>query len=94
MAVLTTFKVNGEPDDLLAKKHEVIDPVFLDEGRANGLIEHVVVKTDDGLMMVNLWETLEGSEQTADKVRPVAEEAGLARPTDWTSYEIVQREGG
>jgi hypothetical protein len=95
MAVLTTFKIQGDPDELVAAKRERVDPIVEPIATANGRIEHITCKTDDGLLIVNVWETLEGSEKTAQEVRPKIEEeaAGedVPRPTDWTSYEIADR---
>ena len=74
---------------------ETIDPIVEPVARSNGAIEHIKVKTDDGVMIVNLWETLEGSEKTAEEVRPKIEEAmggqGPEGPEDWQSYEIADR---
>ncbi|HEX8065491.1 MAG TPA: hypothetical protein VF520_03075 [Thermoleophilaceae bacterium] len=91
MAVLTMFKIPGDPDELLARKQSELDPVFEPKARENGAIEHLVVKTGDGIMIVNVWETLEGSEKTAQDVGPVAREKGLPQPTDWSSFEVAQR---
>ena len=95
MAYLTTFRIEGDPDELLRFKQEVMDPKVAPAARENGAIEHIVVRTDSGLMIVNLWETIEGSEKTAEVARQAAQEAGGeagAPPRDWQSFEIVQRE--
>ena len=92
MAYLTTFRIQGDPGELLRKKNEHLDPISQPKARELGAIEHIVVKTDDGLMIVNLWETADGSEKMAEAVGPKARELDLPPPTDWQSYEIVQRE--
>lgn len=94
MAYLTTFRIDGDPDELLKFKQEVMDPKVAPAARENGAIEHIVVKTDDGLLIVNLWETLEGSEKTAEVAGQAAREAGedARPPRDWQAYEILQRE--
>jgi hypothetical protein len=94
MAYVTTFRIEGDPDELLKFKHEVMDPKVAPAARENGAIEHIVVKTDSGIMFVNLWETIEGSERTAEVARETAQAAGqeLSPPQDWQAYEIVQRE--
>jgi hypothetical protein len=94
MAYLTTFRIEGDPDELLRFKQEVMDPKVAPAARENGALEHITVKTDSGLMIVNVWETLEGSDRTAQVARETAEAAGeeLRPPQDWQSYEIVQRE--
>ena len=94
MAYLTMFRIPGEPDELLRFKQEQMDPIVEPAARENGIIEHIVVKTDAGLLIVNLWETLEGSERTAEIAGRAAQEADGpgGPPEDWQSYEIAQRE--
>lgn len=94
MAVLTTFKIKGDPDQLLPLMKETIDPIVEPVARSNGAIEHLKCRADDGVMVVNLWETLEGSEKTFQAVRPKIEEAVGAdapAPEDWQSFEIADR---
>jgi hypothetical protein len=95
MAFVTTFRIDGDPDELLKFKNEVLDPVIEPIARENGAIEHIACKGDGGLVIFNLWETLEGSEKAADAARDAIQSGGhedAPRPTGWQSYEIVQRE--
>ena len=93
MAYLTTFRIEGDPDELLSVKQEKMDPVVAPVAQENGAIEHIVVRTDSGIMIVNLWETLDGSERTAEVAGRAAQEHGMpgGPPQDWQSYEVVQR---
>jgi hypothetical protein len=93
MAYLTMFRIEGDPDELLRFKQEQMDPTVAPAARENGIIEHIVAKTDGGLMIVNLWETLEGSEKTAEVAGSIGRDGPGGAPTDWQAYEIVQREG-
>lgn len=92
MAVLTTFKIEGDPDELLAQKKEKIDPISMEKAREHGGSAHIVVRAEDGLQVFNIWESLEGSEKMAEEMRPVAQEAGMPRPTGWQQWEILQHE--
>ncbi|HEX8745485.1 MAG TPA: hypothetical protein VF712_20350 [Thermoleophilaceae bacterium] len=94
MAYLTTFRIEGDPDELLRFKQEKMDPIVAPAARENGAIEHIVVRTEGGIMIVNLWETVEGSEKTAEVAAKAAQENGMpgSPPQGWESYEIVQRE--
>ena len=92
MAIVTMMRIEGDPDELLKQKHEVIDPVREPLSAQNGGIEHIAAKTDNGLLIINVWEHEEGMEKVAAEVRPKAQAAGMADPTDWQQYEIVQRE--
>jgi hypothetical protein len=77
MAYLTTFRISGDPDELLKAKQEKMDPIVAPAARENGAIEHIVVKTDSGIMIVNLWETIEGSDRTAEVAGKAAQEVGM-----------------
>jgi hypothetical protein len=91
VAILTTMKLNGDPDELLRIKHEKLDPVTTELAGENGGLEHLVAKTDEGLLIVNLWESVEGMERMAAEVGPQAEKMGMPAPSEWHQYELVQR---
>lgn len=93
MTVLTSFEFKGDPDQLLKDKNEKVDPIFMDVAPDKGFIAHMVARSDDGLVVFNVWESLEASEKVADIVRPQAMALGLPAPTNWKVYELVQREG-
>ena len=59
---LTIMRLKGDPDELLQTKQEKLDPVARPKAREYGAISQAVAKTSDGLLMVNLWESEEGSE--------------------------------
>jgi hypothetical protein len=90
---VTTFKILGDPDEMLREKKEKVDPITTEVAPANGGIEHIVAKADDGLLIINVWENEEGMQKTSDAVREKAQELGLkSEPTDWHQYELLQRE--
>lgn len=95
MAVLTMFKIKGDPDQLLPFMQEKIDTIVEPVARENGAIEHIKCRADDGVLIVNLWETLEGSEKTAQEVGPKIQELGGEgdgpEQSDWQSFEIADR---
>jgi hypothetical protein len=64
MAYLTIARLDGDPHRLLAdyrRTSELMDGV----GRDHGLILHAGARTDDGLLIVNLWPSRDGSESAA-----------------------------
>jgi hypothetical protein len=91
MAILTTFKVTGDPDELLAIAREKVAPAANDIGPANGRISATIVRTDTGLMLVNVWETEEGMQRTAEQVGPIARDSGMPQQEDWQMYEVLDR---
>ena len=61
---LTIARITGKPDELLPlyrRSAEVMNGV----GRDHGLLVHAAAATDDGLVMVNVWPSPEGSEAAA-----------------------------
>jgi hypothetical protein len=93
MAILTTMEIHGDPDDLIVQHRATIDPVAQPLAEENGGISHTVVKTDEGIMILNIWETEAGMEAVAAGVRPKAEAAGLPRPQNWRQYEVLHHVG-
>jgi hypothetical protein len=79
MAYLTIARISGDPDQLLAdyrRASAVMDQV----GHDHGLILHAGAQTSDGLLLVNLWPSKDGSEAAAADPRRLAaiEQATLA----------------
>jgi hypothetical protein len=89
MAILTTFEVPGDPDEILAIQEEKVLPKAPELAAQNGGISNTVVQTDDGNMVVNLWESEEGIRKVADEVSPVAQEAGLEQD-GWRHHEVLR----
>ena len=61
MAYLTITRITGDPDRLLAGYRRSSDTMSA-VGRDHGLILHSAAKTEEGLLIVNLWPSKEGSE--------------------------------
>jgi hypothetical protein len=89
MSILTIFELHGDPDQLFSQHQETIVPLVEPIARGNGGLSSTVVRTDDGLMVVNHWESMEGMEKTSAEVRPKASAAGMPEPTNWRSYEVL-----
>jgi hypothetical protein len=47
------------------------------------------VRTEDGVMVLNLWETEQGMRRAAARVGPVARASGLPAQQDWQMYEVL-----
>jgi hypothetical protein len=89
MSILTIFEIHGDPNELFALEEEKIAPIVQPLAAENGAISNTVLKTDDGLMIVNHWENEEGMENVSAAVRPQALDAGLPAPTNWRQYEVL-----
>ena len=103
MQRLTIIRTPGDPDRLLETKRQHIDPVMERKAGDYGHILHVAARGPDGLVVVNLWESEEGSEQAAQdpeiqQARNALAESGVASgPPDFSHYEVVdfrQTRGG
>ncbi len=71
MAYLTIARISGEPGELLDGYRESA-ATMSDVGRDHGLILHAVAPIDDGIMIVNLWPSRDGSEAAATDPRRAA----------------------
>jgi hypothetical protein len=63
-AYLTIVRIDGDPEALLAG-YERSAPVMSGVGRDQGLILHAAARTDDGVLIVNVWPSKEESEAAA-----------------------------
>jgi steroid delta-isomerase-like uncharacterized protein len=90
MAVLSVMKIEGEPDDLIARLQTTIDPVAARKGPQYGGISSTVVRLDDGIKIFNLWQTEEGRHQMAadPDIQAALRTAGFPEPS-FTGYEVV-----
>ena len=91
MAVLSIFKIQGDPDELFAIQEEKIAPAAREYAAANGGIAHFTARTDDGLLIVNAWESPEAASGAGEAIMPIAREAGIT-PTDYQQYELLRHE--
>ena len=64
MAYLTIARLLGEPEAMVASYRRRA-AVMTGVGRDHGLLVHAAARTDDGLLVVNLWPGREGSEAAA-----------------------------
>ena len=63
MAVLAMVKLNGDSEQLLAAKRELMDPVAGPVFREHGHKAQVVARSEEGLLIFNLWEDAQGRDQ-------------------------------
>jgi hypothetical protein len=61
MAFLSIHTMEGDPDDLLARKRLQMDPVVERLAPGFGAIASVTSKSASGIITVNLWATAEGA---------------------------------
>lgn len=80
MAYLSMIRVPGDADELLQSAYPAMAERMSRIAPKHGLLSHVAAKTDDGLLVINLWESKEGSEAVARE--PEIEQARAESPID------------
>ena len=91
MSYLTIARISGDPE-LLVEGYRQSSATMTDVGRAHSLILHAAARTDDGLLIVNLWPSGDGSRAAAADPRRlgVIREHGLEpRQLKKEHYEVV-----
>ena len=84
------------PGATTAQYDQVIQKMGLTPGGPTppGAIFHWVTQEDDGLLVVDVWETEEAFDQYArEKIMPYSQEAGLGEPKV-TKYKVHNHLGG
>ena len=94
MPVVSMMKMAGNTDELL-EKMQGIDEVAQRLAPGHGGLLNIVAKTDEGILVINLWETEEGRHAMAEEpeIQQALQSAGLPRP-GFEGYEVAQIRGG
>jgi hypothetical protein len=64
MSYLTIARIAGDPE-LLVEGYRQSSATMTDVGRDHSLILHVAARSDEGLLIVNLWPSRDGSRAAA-----------------------------
>jgi hypothetical protein len=91
MAVVSMMKMSGDSDELAAKLAEHVRPVGKELAPKHGGLGTIVARTDDGIMVINLWETEEGRHAMAEepKVQDALRAGGFPQPA-FEGYEVLE----
>lgn len=94
MPVVSMMRMDGESEALFAKINEHVDPVSERLAPQHGALLNIVAKTDDGILIINLWETEEGRHEMAaePEIQQALQAAGLPRP-NFEGYEVLRIRG-
>jgi hypothetical protein len=91
MAVVSIMKFAGNSDELAAKLREYVRPVGMELAPKHGGLGTIVARTDEGVMVINLWENEEGRHAMAEE--PTVKEAlelGGFPPPRFKGYDVVE----
>ena len=90
MAVVSLMRFTGDPDELAAQIAERVAPVTARLGRNHGQLANVVARTDDGVLVINLWETEEGRQAMSKEPEVQQAVRSFATPpSSFESHEVV-----
>jgi hypothetical protein len=92
MTFTSVHKMLGDPDDLLARKREHMDPVVERLAPAHGAILSITAKSEDGIVTVNVWETAEGAAAFTRDAEALAAQrtSGLPMPASFERYDEAE----
>jgi len=88
MAVVSIMKMQGDPDELsdtLGRMTQLAE----EKAKQYGGIATIMARTDDGLMIINLWETEEGRHRMADDPDMRASMQTQGFTPNFTAYEVL-----
>jgi hypothetical protein len=88
MAVAYVMRFNGAT---LEQYDQVMERMGLSGGDTipDGAMFHWVAKTDDGIVVVDVWKTQEQYERfAAEQIGPHTQAVGIPAPPVTTSYEV------
>jgi hypothetical protein len=94
MAVVSMMRVPGDPAQLEAAAREHLTEATERLGEKHGRIFSVAAKTDDGLLLINLWEHEEGRHAMAEEpeIQEGLRAAGFP-PPQFEAYEVLWTSG-
>jgi hypothetical protein len=90
MPVVSMMRMAGDPDDLLARSTEHLMPVSEPLATKHGGLLNIVARDgDNGILIINVWETEEGRQAMArePEILEALSAAGLPAPA-FEGYEI------
>jgi len=82
MPVVSMMRMAGDPDDLLGRSGHLMEVSESLAAKHGGLLNIVARDGDDGILIINLWETEEGRQAMAQEpeILEALSAAGLPAP--------------
>ncbi|TML83590.1 MAG: hypothetical protein E6G08_19465 [Actinobacteria bacterium] len=94
MPVVSMMRIPGDAKELEASAREHLTDVTERLGEKHGRILSIAAKTDDGLLLINLWEHEEGRHAMAEEpeIQDALRAAGFPPPS-FEAHEVVWSSG-
>ncbi len=88
--VVSIMEFQGDPEEL-KPRISAVDEVTRRKAPEYGGISSTVVKTDNGVMIINMWDNEEGRHKMGDdpEIRQAIQDAGLPPPSA-KGYEVLE----
>jgi hypothetical protein len=89
-AVVSIMRIKGDPDELAATARNTIEPVAKEKAPQFGGISSTIVKTDDGIMIINFWATEDGRHKLAEDpdIQQAVRDANFPAPS-FEGYPVL-----
>jgi hypothetical protein len=86
---VSMIEVAGDPQELRARM-SALEEITRRKASEYGGISSTVVRTDDGIMIINFWDSEDGRHKMGDdpEVRQAVADAGLPAPSA-KGYEVL-----
>lgn len=95
MAVLAMVKLDGDPEQLLAAKRKLMDPVAERVFPEHGHTWQVVARSDEGIVIFNLWEDGDSRDRAnADPAMLAAREkivAATGATAEFANWPVIEQ---
>jgi hypothetical protein len=87
--IVSIMEFSGDPDEL-KEKMSGVDEVANRKAAEYGGISSTVVRTDNGVMVINMWDNEEGRHRMAEdpEIQQALQDAGLPPPSA-KGYEVI-----
>jgi hypothetical protein len=86
------MEFSGDPEELMSKMGTV-EEVASRKAAEYGGVSSTACKTDDGIMIINMWSDSEGRHRMGDdpEIRQALQDAGMPPPTA-KGYDVIQHQ--
>jgi hypothetical protein len=90
VAVVSIMEFSGDPEELKVQMSNV-EEVASRKAAEYGGVSSTVVRTDDGIMLINMWSDEEGRHKMAEdpEIRQAIQDAGMPPPSA-KGYEVLE----
>jgi hypothetical protein len=88
MAVVSIMEMQGDADEIIQKMESMADGAAR-KAKEYGGMASILARTDDGVMIINLWENDEGRHKMADDPEMRAQMESTGFYPNFKAYEVV-----